>query len=449
TYYFRVAAISADGTTSLSPYSNAITAKTTTAAPTATPAPTGLKFTAQHETAIELAWNAWNNAPRYRIQFSTKADMSAAIYNRYDSTIADIRGLTPDTTYYFRVAAISADGTTSLSPYSNAVAFKTSVTPTRPAITNPLSVASFNIACASCFSGQPDELPWSERRSSVVSTIKSRMPDVIGVQEASQGWLADDSRPGGLSQFEDLKERLVLAGAPYALTNSKRNNCVKDTTPTGCVYFDQGASQGTKLYYNTATVDLVSQGSKELPAIDPADNKRFFAWGIFSQKSTGKKFFVGDTHLEPSSGSAYYELRKKQTEAIIAEIKIRNTEGLPVLITGDMNSNKWTAPSNAPYDLLTAAGYFDPLGNTYGTDLPSGYATAEETAGAFYDSYNGYVRQASARHDYGNGTYLDYVFTSQMRVAKWETVVNVDGAGNFVGVIPSDHNMISVQVQLP
>ncbi|WP_200914808.1 hypothetical protein, partial [Arthrobacter sp. Leaf234] len=71
TYYFRVSAISADGTTSLSPYSTAITAKTTAAAPTATPAPTGLKFTEQSEFGIKLAWNAWNNAPRYRVQFST------------------------------------------------------------------------------------------------------------------------------------------------------------------------------------------------------------------------------------------------------------------------------------------------------------------------------------------------------------------------------------------
>jgi hypothetical protein len=98
---------------------------------------------------------------------------------------------------------------------------------------------------------------------------------------------------------------------------------------------------------------------------------------------------------------------------------------------------------------MTAAGFIDPLGNTYKADMPSGSATAEKTVGAFYDSFNGFKRLAKARNDYGNGTYLDYIFTSKMRVAEWRTVVRVDSAGNFVGTIPSDHNMIRATVVLP
>lgn len=97
-----------------------------------------------------------------------------------------------------------------------------------------LRVASYNIKCTNCYSGLPNEGTWYQRRDSVVATVKGQRPDVIGFQEASQGWLKDGAgNPVSKSQFEDLLERL---GAPFKITNSYRNNCVKSTTPTNCVY---------------------------------------------------------------------------------------------------------------------------------------------------------------------------------------------------------------------
>jgi len=415
----------------------------------ATPAPSGLKSPAQTSTSVFLSWNPVSGAPRYRVQYSAKADFSESTYNRYTTTSTEMRGLKSNTTYYFRVRVISADGTTNLSSYSAAITAKTKAALVIAPVVNPLTVASYNVKCANCFAGAANELTWSGRRAAVVANIKAQLPDVMGVQEASQGWLKDDPRPGGVSQFEDLQERLQAAGANYQLANNKRNNCVKDTTPTGCVYADKGASQGTKLFYNASKVSLVSQGSLALPVIRATDNPRYLAWGIFTQKSTNKKFFVGDTHLEPGGGTDLQDLRTRQTQAITAEVKKRNPSNFPVLLTGDLNSHKWTAPTNAPYDVLTAAGYIDPLGNTYASDLPSGTATAEKTVGANYDSFNAFNRLANARNSWGNGTYLDYIFTSKMRVVEWRTVVNVDSNGNFIGTIPSDHNMVKATVQLP
>lgn len=415
----------------------------------ATPAPSGLKSPAQTNTSVFLSWNAVSGAPRYRVQYSAKADFSDSTYNRYTTTSTEMRGLKSNTTYYFRVRVISADGTTNLSSYSAPITAKTKAALVIAPAVNPLTVASYNVKCANCFAGAANELTWAGRRAAVVANIKAQMPDVMGVQEASQGWLKDDSRPGGVSQFEDLQERLQAAGANYQLANNKRNNCVKDTTPTACVYADKGASQGTKLFYNASKVSLISQGSLALPVIRATDNPRYLAWGIFTQKSTNKKFFVGDTHLEPGGGTDLQDLRKRQTQAITAEVKKRNPSNFPVLLTGDLNSHKWTAPTNAPYDVLTAAGYIDPLGNTYASDLPSGTATAEKTVAANYDSFNAFNRLANARNSWGNGTYLDYIFTSKMRVVEWRTVVNVDSSGNFIGTIPSDHNMVKATVQLP
>ena len=104
---------------------------------------------------------------------------------------------------------------------------------------------------------------------------------------------------------------------------------MKDTTPTNCVYADKGASQGTKLFYNASKVSLVSQGSLALPVIRATDNPRYLAWGIFTQKSTNKKFFVGDAHLEPGSGTDLQDLRTRQTQAITAEVKRAESQQFP------------------------------------------------------------------------------------------------------------------------
>lgn len=424
-----------------------------TAAPGIKPAvtyatPTGLTSSAQGTTSLTYKWNAVAGAPQYRIQISPNADMSGATFYRFSSTTGEIRNLKPGTKYYAKVRVITLDGA-NLSPYSTAVAAKTLVAPLLPPITNPLSVASYNVKCANCNDGLANELTWAGRRDAVVSTIVSKVPDVVGVQEASQGWLKDETRPGGLTQFEDLQERLYNRGINYQLVNAKRNNCVNDVTPTNCVYADKGASQGTKILYNKGTVDLVSQGSVALPKISAGDNTRYLAWSILRQRSTGKSFFFGDTQLDSSKATGYYELRKSQTSAIVSAIARLNTGKLPVLMVGDFNSHKWTEPSNAPYDVMVSAGYVDPLGNTYKNDAPSAAATAEQRVRANYDSFNGFELQARARNTWGNGTYLDYIFTSKMRVGKWETVINIDSFGNFVGTIPSDHNMVNAVVQLP
>ncbi|WP_208740100.1 endonuclease/exonuclease/phosphatase family protein, partial [Arthrobacter agilis] len=141
--------------------------------------------------------------------------------------------------------------------------------------------------------------------------------------------------------------------------------------------------------------------------------------------------------------------RKQQATAITAAIRSNNPQNLPVIAVGDFNSHKWTNPSNAPYDVMVGAGLIDPLGNTYKADLPSGQATVEKRIRTNFDSYNGFLSKANARNDFGNGTYIDYIFTSKMRVSEWETVANVDSNRNFIGVIPSDHNMIRATVGLP
>lgn len=418
--------------------------------------PTGLKTTDQTASSIGLSWNAVAGAPQYRVQFSKSADMSNAGYARSidDQAKIDMRDLEANTTYYFKVRVIKTDGT-DLSSYSPAIAVKTNAAVSLPALTNTLSVATYNIHCANCEADPASPNQWTDRRDSVVASVISKMPDVLSAQEASQGWLKDAAgNPINLSQFEDFQNRLQAAGGNYVVTNSNRNNCVKSTTPSNCVYAYQGASRDARIYYNKNTVTLLDQGSAALPNL-PVDGSeyRYMAWATFKQNSTGKSFFVTDAHLDPRSGTPEIDEEKRQQALkIVQVINEKNTANLPVLITGDMNSSKWDTP-NVPYDEYTKAGYIDPIGGTWRTSLASGYATAENIINGRYNSFNGFVPklgQTSATGPRALGSHIDYIFTSpKMRVASWEMVLNIDSNGVLQGRIPSDHNMIIAKVGLP
>jgi len=413
----------------------------------ATAAPTGLKATGVTPTAMTLSWKAVPKAPKYRIQYATTSSMSGAVYARYTGTTATVTSLQPATTYYVKVRVISASGA-NLSPYSKAITLRTASKPvaaTTPAsATSPLRVGSFNIRCANCTGSSANELPWSGRRNAVVAQIKSQDLDVLGVQEASQGWLKDSSGKSiDLSQFEDLQQRL---GGSWQLTNDKRNNCVKSTTPTNCDYKDQGASQDARILYDASSVEMLDSGSKLLPSKDKTTNARYLAWAVLRQRSTGIKFFFTDTHLEP--GSTQYEMRKDQAEAAVATIKARNTDDLPVISVGDFNSSRFADPTNAPYDAFVKSGLVDPLGGA-ANSTKAVNGTVEHRINTWLNSFNDFVRVAKGNHSWDNGSYIDYMLTSPMRVSEWETVANLDSDDNFVGTIPSDHNMVRMTVYLP
>lgn len=406
-------------------------------------APAGLKASGVTQASMTLSWKAVPSAPRYRVQYSTKASMADSVYRRFTPTRATIGSLKPATTYYVKVRAIKASGA-SLSPYSKAITVRTASVPvsgSRPASTAvPLRVGSFNIKCANCAGG----LPWSARRDAVVRTIKGQDLDVLGVQEASQGWLKDaDGTSIDLSQFEDLENRL---GGSWTLTNDKRNNCVKSTTPTRCEYKDQGASQGTRILYDAASVEMLDSGSKLLPSQDKTTNARYLAWAVLRQRSTGIKFFFADSHLEP--GADKYGMRKAQAEVAVDTIEARNTARLPVIAVGDWNSSRFADPTNAPYDAYVKAGFVDPLGGAANSTRAVA-PTVEKRVDTWLNSYNDFVRQAKGNRKWDNGSYIDYMLTTPMRVSEWRTVADLDADDNFVGVIPSDHNMLRMTVHLP
>ena len=413
----------------------------------ATAKPKGLRVTATAATSVTLAWTSSAAGASYRVKWSADADMSDPSYLVVRDHAVVVRDLVPGTRYWFKVRRVTkAD--TRLSGYSGTVRATTRAAGAASPSAG-LRVGSYNVRCSTCTSDRPYERPWSERRDDVAAAIRAERLDVVGLQEASQGWLRGrDGDKIDLSQFEDLRNAL---GGSWTLANAHRNNCVRSTSPTRCEAKDQGASQGTKIVYDASRVVLLRQGSKKLPSV-ASSNPRFMAWAELRQRSTGKRFFFVDAHLENKAKNN--AIRVKEARALAAEVERRNVDDLPTLIVGDMNSHKNSKPSNGVYDVLVGQrGYVDPLGNTWHSKDKAGSRaktqTVEKRVGTWLSSWNDFERKAKGDRGRLNGTYLDYIFTTRMRVTEWETVADIRADGTFRTPPPSDHNLIRATVLLP
>ncbi|MFZ0529386.1 MAG: hypothetical protein WAL91_02475, partial [Propionicimonas sp.] len=359
-------------------------------------------------TSVTAEWTSVGEDLTYEVALGEKPDALNDV-KQVKGLSATFTKLDTVTRYYLSVRALDAAGEP-VTAWSDPVDEKT-------AAHLPLRVGSYNILCENCSGGMAT---WASRRGPMVSAIVDQDLDVLGVQEASIGGI-----PGGGTQYMDLINRL---GSPYKLTQYGRR-----------------VSPDVRIIYNSKRVKLIREGTIPLPR---GNSARYLNWAIFEQKSTGKRFFFNNTHLEPKDGTKYWKTRNRQTRAIVAATR-RLAGKLPVIATGDYASTKWDKPSNGPYNLMQAAGYKDPLGNAARSHNSAPGAFVEKRINTSFASYNMYKRKARNFSGDVNGSNTDYIFVSPMRVSEYEVVVKVNSAGKFVGVIPSDHNLLRATVYLP
>jgi fibronectin type 3 domain-containing protein len=125
TYFYKVAAVNASGT---SAQSNEVSVTPTSGAPAA---PTGLTASPGNAQAV-LNWNASSGATSYNVYRGTSANGEGAtpIQTGVTATSFTNTGLTNGTTYFYKVAAVNASGTSAQSS-------EASVTPTGGANPSP------------------------------------------------------------------------------------------------------------------------------------------------------------------------------------------------------------------------------------------------------------------------------------------------------------------------
>lgn len=416
TYYFQVKSIEREVTVAdrdnLSSYSSKIAVRTASSGYPELK-PVGTEITSGDQ-RLYLSWASRGPGVRYLVRYTTNPAASVLDWNKatFEAASGTLTGLKADTKYYLRIRVLNAAGEAA-SSYSEVDSATTKAT------SAGLNFSTYNVNKASYTAR-----PWTTRRGAVVAGLLGQDPDVIGLQEATPTSVVG---LGGtkVPQYEDLVQRL---GSPYKLATRE-------------------GSSGTKLVYNTERLSVVDVDAKALTTL--GDATRYAVWAVFKDKLSGSKFFVITTHLEPgsSTSSTYNQARITQAKEVLKLISA-NSDGLPVVLLGDLNSSRGAQPNNGPYLSFTGAGLKDPIDNARGSWMSGLDATAEHVAGIEYNSFNGYEENAR-RTAYPVGTHVDYILaSSKLRVAKYQVVVAVDSEGDFSGTIPSDHNQVAATIHL-
>ena len=185
---------------------------------------------------------------------------------------------------------------------------------------NELSVISFNIRVTGGISELINPNSWSRRKSATPAMIKDQCPDIFGVQEA----LSD--------QLEYVGENLPN----YSYVGVGR----EDGKEISEISNSEDSGEIMAIFYNTSKIKLLEWGTYWLsetpdePSISwEADFKRTMTWAKMQMKYSGKKFFYVNTHLDNHSGTA----REEGLKLILDKIAEKNTDNLPVVLTGDFN----------------------------------------------------------------------------------------------------------------
>jgi endonuclease/exonuclease/phosphatase family metal-dependent hydrolase len=362
--------------------------------------------------SLDIAWDAVETATRYRVQLASDKNFREPRVITSDSTTATFNGLDAATPFFVRVRALGENGFKSA--WTDTIRTET-IKPDDP---QPLAVGTYNIRCHSC--GGP---PWVSRRAAVASSIASHGLDVVGLQEAQQS----DPRGVGTSQFNDLMRQLDAREGGWKITDRRINGTL-----------------GVRIIYNTRAVRLVKAGatrySNQLSGHE--FRQRFYTWAVFTQRSSGKDFLFVNTHLEPRSVG----VRLSQARQLAADAaRLRNN--LPAFVVGDLNASQFSV--YGAHQALTGAGFVDPLGVLPSTHQPSKDATVEKRINTHFSSFNNFGSRPIGVSPPLNGTYIDYIFSTPMRVLEYENVVDLDASGRFRGGAPSDHNMLRAVVGLP
>jgi endonuclease/exonuclease/phosphatase family metal-dependent hydrolase len=426
------------------------------------PAPRAVKVVAG-QSAVAVRWHKVRRAPGYRVRWSTHRSMAGSHKISTARHWVRIGGLTPSTRYFVQVAVAGRKGYgRRLGPWSRVVARRTLPPPCpstgdlgdpTPAVPTgrptELQVASFNIRTMALDSRDHPEQRWWNRRDRVAALLlgaattrnaASPPPEVIAVQEANQSY----TRFAGLctNQLVDLRNRLnAAAGVRYEATS-----------------LSPSSSIGTRILFDTTRLRLERAGSVLLAA--PSTTHPHLSWAVFQVRDGGQRFFFGSVHLVPNEDSNSHLVRDAEWDRLLEVLADPGlTERLPIVLGGDFNSPRSGAGANTSavthLPRMYDAGFGDML--LGGLDPADRELQTSETrpqqppANAECATMNFFLAAQRCEEDKTLvGQPIDYLFASNDLVVRgWQLVLDLDAQGNWLGTIPSDHNLLRATVTLP
>ncbi|MBW8752449.1 MAG: hypothetical protein JF565_13645, partial [Propionibacteriales bacterium] len=216
-----------------------------------------------------------------------------------------------------------------------------------------------------------------------------------------------------------------------------------------------GASVGTRILFDTARLRLESSGSVLLA---PASTTHpHLAWAIFQMRNGGQRFFFGSVHLVPNEAADSNAVRDAEWDQLLAYLP-GLSQGLPVVLGGDFNSVRSGVGANnsalTHLPKMATAGVADTLLGEH-DPAPADFKVADTRPttpplNANCMSHNAFIAAQRCVDPTLVGQQIDYLFgTNSLVVKNWEQVLDIDDAGNWIGTIPSDHNLIRATITLP
>ena len=435
--------------------------------------PKGLRTSAPTTTSLTVRWAAPRGAKAFRVQYSTSAAMRGARSLRTIRPVRKLTGLRAASRYYVRVQAVDRRTGRALTAFTRATSGRTSTPaapstppPTAPPATPivwpagtpapgvstgqaPVRVASFNVfGVNNDAKSTADMRPWRERRAVVAAQILREQVDVVGLQEANQSTIYGSSLDYGTTQYGDLRGAVNASGAHYAVTDEAPYNCLRENSNQGCVPTYRGASNSTRILYNTDTLELVAGGSMRYVAQSAGHIDRYLAWGVFRVRATGGELLFADTHLDSYDTA----VRVAQWHELIDRVNALQN-GRPVVVVGDFNTSKFSPWAAQMLPAMQGAGYGDVLNQQYAN--PNAVSPrARNRVDAWMNSFHGFARRVSGYSTFQGsriGNNIDWVFASNaLTVTGWKTVVDHDPSTmQITGVIPSDHSMVAATLLIP
>lgn len=256
-----------------------------------------------------------------------------------------------------------------------------------------LKVISYNIRYDNPNDG---ENKWSLRKEFLAKQIQFYEPDFVGTQE------------GKLHQLHYIDSTLI----DYNYIGIGRDN-------------SENQGEFSALFYNSRKFKVVKQSTFWLSETPEKISKgwdaqleRICTYGLFEELKTKKQFYVFNTHFDHVGVAARLNSAKK----IIEKITEINTNNLPLILTGDFNSE----PSSEAYVYLA-------------TNLNDTKTISKSPSFGPTGTFNNFEFHKPVT------LLIDFIFTSKNRVEVTKHAVLSDSKD---GKYPSDHLPVYAEIVL-
>ncbi|MEW2921336.1 endonuclease/exonuclease/phosphatase family protein [Muricauda sp. ANG21] len=256
-----------------------------------------------------------------------------------------------------------------------------------------IDVISYNIRY-----DNPNDKPnhWENRKDFLISQLNFYAPDVFGTQE------------GLVHQLRAIDEGM-------------------DNYTYFGVGRDHGDDKGefTAIFYNTDKLKVLKESTfwlSETPGVPSkgwdAALPRICTYGLFENKEDGSKFMVFNTHFDHVGEKA----REESSKLILKKVKELNTDGYPVVVTGDFNLE---SESGGVQAILT--------------EMEDAHIAAGKNAFGPDGTFNGFdITKPVERR-------IDYIFVSPDRVEVLKSAILSDSKDCRY---PSDHLPVFARLRL-